>query len=257
MHKAATLIGSPESRPDRLSALIGAFALSARPVAVGDPAAGLYLVGSPVPEVLVLRASLGAMAPPPGATAAAAVDFGGVINPLRAALPGILEIPLSGAPEMQAVAIAFAAEVATPRCGRGATLSRLAEVMLVMALRRAIDAGAAGQGLLAGLAHPQLSRAVVAMHDAPARPWRVTDLARLAGMSRSRFMAAFRDVLGRPPAAYLADWRMTLARRDLGAGHRVQDVARRAGFGSSAAFSRAFRRAYGISPSAMPGSVAA
>lgn len=256
-HKAATLIESPENRPDRLSALIGAFALSARPVALDDPGAALFLVGAPMPQRLVLRARPGATAPPPGATAAAAVDFGGPVNPLTAALPDALEIDLSAAPDMLAVATAFAAESATQRCGRGATLARLAEVMVVMALRRAIDSGATGPGLLAGLAHPQIYRALAAIHDAPATPWRVADLARLSGMSRSHFMALFRETLGRTPAAYLAGWRLTLARRDLGAGRQVQDVARRAGFGSSAAFSRAFRRAYGVSPTAMAAPAAA
>jgi AraC-like DNA-binding protein len=60
----------------------------------------------------------------------------------------------------------------------------------------------------------------------------------------------FRQVLGRSPIRYLTEWRMHLAEdllatTDAGVG----TVARRVGYDSEEAFSRAFKRQHGLSPS--------
>ncbi|MEK1902090.1 MAG: helix-turn-helix transcriptional regulator [Rhizobium sp.] len=68
-------------------------------------------------------------------------------------------------------------------------------------------------------------------------------------MSRSHFMALFRDLAGTTPQAYLTGWRLTLARRKLAKGGKVKSAARQVGFGSAAAFSRAFFRKFGDWPS--------
>jgi AraC-like DNA-binding protein len=86
------------------------------------------------------------------------------------------------------------------------------------------------------------------MNEAPGRGWTLPDLAAEAGMSASRFAETFPQVMGETPLAYLRRWRMTLARRDLARGERVQAVARRYGYASGEALSRAFRRAHGITP---------
>ena len=67
-------------------------------------------------------------------------------------------------------------------------------------------------------------------------------------MSRTHFMTTFHKVAGTTPMAYLTAWRLTLARRHLQAGDAVKSVSRRVGFGSAAAFSRAFSPAYGQPP---------
>ena len=106
-------------------------------------------------------------------------------------------------------------------------------------------------GWLAALREPQLARAVALIHRQPERPWTVATLAAEAGMSRSHFAERFAAVLGRPPLAYLAEWRLHVARVLLRRGTlRVHEVARRVGYGSEAAFSTAFRRAAGVAPGA-------
>jgi len=141
------------------------------------------------------------------------------------------------------------AEASEARCGRGAALNRLCEVMMLLILWSAIDRGATGPGLLTGLSHPSLHRALVVMHDTPTRAWSIEDLAAVAGMSRSHFMALFREVVGTTPQAYLTGWRLVLARRKLSKGAKVKTVARQVGFGSAAAFSRAYFRKFGDWPS--------
>ena len=91
---------------------------------------------------------------------------------------------------------------------------------------------------------------MAAIHAAPERRWTVDDLAAHAGVSRSRLDARFREVLGRSPIRYLTDWRMHLAEDLLATTDlSVASVARRVGYDAEEAFSRAFKRRHGDSPS--------
>lgn len=181
-------------------------------------------------------------------TIAARVSFGGAVNPLLAALPDRLSLPLDDEPALRAVAELFVAEARQPSCGGMTVQSRLGEVIVVLAIRRAIARGGVGPGLLAGLAHPTLHRSLVAMHDDPRRAWTVAELAALAGMSRGHFITRFRAVVGQTPTAYLTGWRLTLGQQALRSEASVKAVAFRSGFGSAAAFSRAFSRQFGYAP---------
>jgi AraC-like DNA-binding protein len=181
-------------------------------------------------------------------TIAALVDFGGAANPLISSLPEELVFELEHDPALSGIASLFLAEARERRCGGNTVMDRLCEVIVVMAMRRAIDAGAVGRGLLAGLAHPSLHRAMSALHAEPAKPWRIEELASVAGMSRSHFMAQFSAIVGATPSNYLNAWRLTLGHRQMALGRSVKQAAQCVGFGSASAFSRAFSRAYGYSP---------
>jgi AraC-like DNA-binding protein len=246
---------SPElsGKSDRLSAFFRAFDLSVHlgtaPSMHGD-ATLLVTTGAGNRAVQLVFYARGPAEPEANGAVlvAASVSFGGSANPLVNALPERLVVSLDESPTLDVIAQAFVGEAAQARCGREAALNRLCEVIVLLILRHAIEAGATGPGLLAGLAHPALHRALVRMHDDPARAWQVDDLAALAGMSRSTFMAVFRATLGTTPGAYLTEWRLTLARRALSQGHRIKSVSRRVGFGSAAALSRAYSRKFGHSP---------
>lgn len=140
-------------------------------------------------------------------------------------------------------------ELNTPRCGRQTVLKGYAEALLIHVLRRATELGVAETGLFAGLADPQLARVLTLMHDQPHVAWRTGDLADQAGMSRSAFMAKFRDVVGMTPMHYLRNWRLSQAAQALDKGARVSEVARRLGYRSDDAFARAFRQSTGMLPS--------
>lgn len=240
-------------RVDRLSALMERFALRLGPAAPG--AGNLHLVGrGSGAERMVLRAAPGApvLAPGEAVLFSAGLDWGGPDNPLAAALPREVAQPLG--PEDAALAALFIGEAGARRCGAAQVLNRLAEVMVIRLLRAAIAAGAASPGLLAGLADPRLARAIVAMHEAPARAWSNRDLALEAGLSLSRFAELFHAATGETPMGYLRRWRLVLARRELARGARVQSVARRCGYGSPEALARAYRRQFGEAPLAVRGS---
>ncbi|MCA1440407.1 helix-turn-helix transcriptional regulator [Ensifer sp. IC4062] len=240
------------SRVDRLSAFFDTFELSAslEPGHAGDVQARLIVVGATGgPAESVILCLRGEADPEPPVLVTATFDFESPHNPLMTALPDQVRVEVDDIPTLRDTTAAFVAEALGSRCGRSAALNRLCEVMVLLILRSAIDRGAAQPGLLAGLSHPALHRALVAMHDAPARAWNNEDLAAVAGMSRSHFMALFRDVVGATPQAYLTGWRLTIARRKLSKGARVKAVARQVGFASAAAFSRAYFRKFGDWPS--------
>jgi len=124
--------------------------------------------------------------------------------------------------------------------------------MFVEILRQYMQQLPEGQtGWLAGLNDPQVSKALRLMHEDPAKPWTVEDLARCAAISRSALAQRFTDLIGSSPMHYLAAWRIQLARQMLRDGtHSISDVAARVGYESEAAFNRAFKRFVGVPPAA-------
>ncbi len=237
-------------RYDRLSALIARFEMR---VTGTDPGTGNLRIlgdaatGAPTRIALCLRGPGPAERPEEAVLVEATASWGGDGNPLLAALPPTVTLPVAD-DDTAALVRFLLAEARGGRCGSGVVLSRLAEVLVVRLLRAEIERGSAAPGLVSGLSDPRLSRAIVAVHEDPGRAWSNADLAAVAGMSLSRFADTFRTRVGETPMAYLRRWRMTLARQDLDRGHRVQAVARRYGYGSSEALARAFQRQHGINP---------
>jgi transcriptional regulator GlxA family with amidase domain len=81
-------------------------------------------------------------------------------------------------------------------------------------------------------------------------PLSVEVLAARAVMSPRTFARRFRAATGTTPYAWLLHQRTLLAQRLLEAGHGVDEVARRSGFGSAATLREHFGRVRGTSPSA-------
>lgn len=169
-------------------------------------------------------------------------------HPIARSLPPFLCLPLAALPGAAPVLELLFDEAFARRCGRQVLVDRLFDAVLVLLLRHLLDSGHVRDGPLAGLGHPQLAKALVAMHDEPATPWTLETLAARAGMSRSRFAEVFSQVVGETPAAYLAQYRITLAKDALLRGEGLERIAQQVGYGSAAALSRAFSGVCGVSP---------
>lgn len=140
-------------------------------------------------------------------------------------------------------------EALAERPGSGLVQARLAEVLIIEALRSyRSSAGATVPGLLPGLADPQIALALTALHADVRHSWTVAELADRAHLSRSTFARRFVDLVGAPPIDYLLAWRMALAKDALNRGVTVAQVAAAVGYGSSSAFSSAFHRHLGTRP---------
>lgn len=175
---------------------------------------------------------------------------GGASHPIAAALPDWICLPLASLPGCEPVLALLFAEAEATHCGRQLMLNRLFEVLMIWVLRELMAQGRADSGMLAGLAHPRLRGALVALHDAPQRDWPLEALAEAAGLSRTVFANTFRDVLGCTPGVYLQRWRIGLVQKGLREGRALKHLAAEVGYGGEAALSRAFRAHTGQSPRA-------
>lgn len=168
-------------------------------------------------------------------------------------LPPVVHLPREepGAERLRRIVELIGEEAGAERPGRGLILERLVEVLLVEALRfRSATTTREERGLLAGLADPGLARALREIHTDVARRWTVEQLARIAGMSRAVFAERFLRKVGMPPMRYISEWRMALAKAMLRGGHpALAEVAEKTGYQSASAFSTAFTRLTGRSPS--------
>jgi len=236
---------SEPTRFDRLSSLMARFPMRITPAAPGAGNFGIVAGGVGAPDRAVLAPT---GAPVDGAMLSMDVDWGGALNPLLKALPLRVELDGEIDPDAGALIGVLLSETRGARCGAPGAAARLCEVLVIRMLRAEISGGAAGPGLLSGLTHPRVSRALVAIHDDPGRPWRNADLARVAGLSLSRFAQLFVETVGLAPKAYLRRWRLALARQELESGARVKSVARRLGYSSPEALSRAVQAEFGASP---------
>jgi AraC family transcriptional regulator, alkane utilization regulator len=177
-----------------------------------------------------------------------------VRSPMMAALPIALHARLGRRPSWTWLqgAITYAVEEsASQRPGSRAIGSRLAELLFVEALRAYADALPEGRtGWLAALRDPLVGRSIALMHESPGIGWTIASLAGAVHTSRTVLAERFAALVGMPPMQYLTQWRIALAAHLL----RDQDgpslarVAEQIGYDSEAAFSRAFKRQYGVPP---------
>ena len=140
-------------------------------------------------------------------------------------------------------------EIARARPGSWVMVSRILDLVLIHALREWAGSDDVGPGWLATALDERLAPALSAIHRHPERPWTVSELAALTRQAPSTFAHRFSELVGTTPAAYLTDQRMAAAARMLeSTTSQVGRIATAVGYASEPAFSRAFRRRFGVSP---------
>lgn len=182
----------------------------------------------------------------------AAVEFqGGENHPLARALPPVVVLPLAQVAGLEHTLDLLFAETEQVRCGHRLLADRLFEVLLLQLLRWLLDhpeESGMPSGLLTGLSHPHLAKALVALHERPGEAWTLPRMAAEAGMSRSAFAAAFKLHVGEGPAEYLAQWRLAIVQTELRKGVSLKSAAEQLGYSSTSALSRVFAQKVGASP---------
>jgi AraC family transcriptional regulator, alkane utilization regulator len=178
-----------------------------------------------------------------------------VFRPLLEALPHVVCIAMgdgSAAGLLRELLRVGVRESSALRPGAESMLAKVSELMFVEAMRRYAETlPPGGKGWLAGVRDAHVGRALALLHAAPGRAWTVDQLAREVALSRSALAERFAALVGEPPIQYLMRWRLALAAQALRAGgEAIARVAERSGYESEAAFSRAFKREFGMPPAA-------
>jgi AraC-like DNA-binding protein len=172
-------------------------------------------------------------------------------NPLLRGLPDVLHLSAAtkGADLERTVAL-LTNESRINRPGSSLVVERLVDLLFVYALRAWLDAQdhRGSTSLIGALGDIRINPAIRAIHEQPAKPWALDELAALCGLSRAVFVRRFRRAVGEAPGSYLTRWRMALASDRLARGDRVAAVAADAGYSSEFAFAKAFKRFSGTSP---------
>lgn len=176
-------------------------------------------------------------------------------KPLLSALPNYFllhgEADNSAPPWLQLGLQFLGLETERTRPGRDTLLNRLASMFFIECVRDYVEQlPEETESWLTALRDPTLMAALGAIHNQPAHPWTVADLASIACMSRSSFAERFADVIGQPPLSYLSAHRLRIAARHLTQNYEsIARISERVGYASEAAFSQAFKRQYDMSPS--------
>ena len=175
---------------------------------------------------------------------------------LVALLPRLIGVEAAGSSQtdwLQSTVRFMAAEAAALRPGGETVITRLADVLVIQAIRSWIERDPAAQtGWLGALRDRQVGRALAMIHRDPARAWSVGSLATEVAMSRSAIAARFTELVDEPAMHYVTRWRMAVAQSRLTQdGTTIHELAGRLGYQSEAAFSRAFKRFVGVPPGAV------
>jgi AraC-like DNA-binding protein len=145
----------------------------------------------------------------------------------------------------------LASEMGEQAPGSDLVVNRLADVLFIQCIRAHFGSRSevCKRGVLHAIFDPQIGVALKGMHEKVEEPWTVESLAVACGMSRSAFAARFKELVGETPLEYLTNWRMHKATALLRKGDRkLFEVAKSVGYDSDAAFSKAFKRTFGLAP---------
>ncbi len=164
------------------------------------------------------------------------------------AFPEVLVLPLAGMGPVAHLLEAFFAEAHSQAPGSKHLADRLCEVVLGYVARQALQAGQCSKGPLAAGTDPRSAAALAEIHTRYQQALDIEALARTAGMSRTRFVQRFRDLVGTSPNDYLAHYRIGVAQQLLARRVPVKAVAGRVGYATTSAFVRRFRGIVGRPP---------
>ena len=175
-------------------------------------------------------------------------------HPLIDALPEFIHIKNYGAsagPWMENTLKVIGSEAGNDTMGSDLIALKMSEIIYAQAMRSYLSSEKAKATALAGYADKNLAEAIKVIHQAPEHPWSLTELSKIAGLSKSSFANRFKEKLCMTPHHYMTQWRMQIARRNLKESNAtIIDIAEKIGYQSEAAFGRVFKKHFGVAPMA-------
>ena len=142
-------------------------------------------------------------------------DRGGVLADV---LPPVIHVDASSseASTIRWLLDELVKEVTTNRPGVGLASKQLAQLLFVQIIRFYLaSSNTVTTGWLRALNDERIAPALRLMHGEPSRAWRLSELAKHVGMSRTSFALRFKANAGVAPLSYLQNLRMRLAEQGL------------------------------------------
>lgn len=173
-----------------------------------------------------------------------------MVLPAINSLPPLLHLRASGSAPIAETLKQLRREVEHGGVGSQLIVRPLLSALFIYILREWAETKPAETGTwFSALQSSHIARALARIHEKPSHGWTLDSLAKEAGLSRSAFAKQFTASVGEPPHGYLTRWRMGVAAQLLGQTRlRVSEIAAQVGYTSEYSFSRAFKKARGVSP---------
>ncbi|MBC3767048.1 AraC family transcriptional regulator [Neptunicella marina] len=175
-----------------------------------------------------------------------------LVNKLISLLPVVLQISQNNPQAQQTIQQLIqilGAEAQNIALGGEAIITRLADILVIHAIRQYIDEQQ-NIGWLKAMKDKRIGRALQLIHQAPDTQWTLISLANEVGMSRTAFSQRFKLLVGETPLHYISQWRMSLAHQRLSmTSDSILEIGLDLGYQSESAFCRAFKKLNGHSPS--------
>ena len=151
--------------------------------------------------------------------------------------------------DLETVVKLISSEMNSGKPGSEALVHKLAEVLFVQIVRSYTMTRSSKVGFLDALQDEKINRALSLVHRTPESKWTLENLAHEIGMSRTSFANRFRELVGDTPMQYITDLRLQKSRELLTTTRLpISGVCELVGYGSEAAFIRAFKRSFNLSP---------
>ena len=141
----------------------------------------------------------------------------------------------------------IAREAAGEFIGGETVITRLADVLVIQAIRNWIESSHSFESKwINAIKDEKIGKALLEIHNRPHESWTIESLGKEIGMSRTAFSNRFSEIVGVPVLSYLTNWRMNLAAMRIKDGEKVcLDFVESLGYKSESAFRRTFKKVIG------------
>lgn len=135
--------------------------------------------------------------------------------------------------------------------GAESIINKLSEITFIHSLRIYMKNNSVNTLFLSALNDKYIRKSIEEIHENPGYKWKLEDLAKVSGLSRTVYAERFHKLTGITPMNYVTQWRMEKAKKLLKDEKiSVDEISQLVGYAASESFQKTFKKFIGITPSA-------